>query len=92
MGGCIHKGNEVITIRIKEQNQNPIEYSKRKSKKNIFTAKPTFDIHSQKNSKMKFPFPSLYSNDISQILKINELTNDSNYNNYNSFREIIELL
>ena len=92
MGGCVHKGNEVITIRIKEQNQNPVEYSKNRNKKYMSTAISSLDNHSQKYNKNKIPFPSLYSNDISKILEIPELmNNDSNFNNFSSFREIIEL-
>ena len=93
MGGCIHKRDEVITCIIKKQEQNSNESYKSKNKKYMSTAISSLDNHSKKYNKNKIPFPTLYSNDLSKILKIPDLrSNDNDINNLNSLREIIELL
>ena len=91
MGVCINEKNNVITMRINEQENNYSESSYLKIKNKKPTAESSNNFYSQKN-KVKLPLSTLYSKDISKLFNISDIKiNNNDFTNFNSVREVLEL-
>ena len=91
MGGCVHKGNDIISIRINEQNKNESYKLNQNYKTKKHLSVPL--VFNKKFKKIDHCFPALYSNDLSNIFKISDFNNNGDdLKDINSLRKIVNLL
>ena len=92
MGGCVHKGNDIICIRINEQNRNESYKNNQNYKTKKHLSIPL--VFNKKLKKIEHCFPAaLYSNELSNIFKISDLNNNGDdLIEINSLRKIVNLL
>ena len=90
MGGCINRGNDIITMRINDQQKDYYKQSNIGNNKHKSMPSPVLDLNFKKveNGKTTKSLPKLYTNNISKILNFNE----NDINNSNSLREILEII
>ena len=91
MGGCVHKGNDIISIRINEQSQNEnYKFNQKYQAKRHLSIPFVFD---KKLKDIEHCLPVLYSNELSNILKISDFNNNGDdLKDINSLRKIVNLL
>ena len=91
MGGCVHKGNDIISIRINEQNKNESYKLNQNYKSKKHLSVPL--VFNKKLKKVEHCFPALYSNDLSNIFKFSDFNNNGDdLKDINSLRKIVNLL
>ena len=91
MGGCVHKGNDIISKRINEQKLNESYKLNQNYKTKKKLSMPL--VINKKFKKIEHCFPALYTNDLSNIFKISDFNNNGDdLKEINSLRKIVNLL